>query len=101
MASGKERLRWERMFDAQTDRLTRQRESLTRAMALLTEANAALLEIANSEEGWPARLGDPPGHVRRAQEAIARMAEMSVAVGAEVEESDRQFEADMKEATDA
>lgn len=96
MASSKERLRWDRMFGAQTTRMNRQRDMLTRAMALLTEANAALLEIANEPD---VDLGGDNMR-NRAQAAIARMAEMSASVGTAVEESDRQFDADMKEARD-
>lgn len=101
MASSKERLRWERQFDAITRRMDRQRDSLTRLMVLLTEANAALFEIEavgkeiHDDAGeWEAAAGRASA---RAREAIERMAEMAAAVGAAVEESDQQFRADMEE----
>lgn len=101
MASTKERLRWDRMFSAQAKRMERQREGLTRAMLLLTEANAALFEIANMDDP----VDDDMSRVfhtavERAREAIERMTAMSVSVAEETEESDRLFDKEMKEATD-
>lgn len=103
MASSKERQRWERQFDAVTARMNRQRDMLSRAMALQIEASAALFEIAEiSKEShriheWEDAAARASA---RAREAIERMAEMSAGIAPAVEESDRQFDADMKEATD-
>lgn len=101
MASSKERLRWDQMFSAQTKRMERQREALTRAMLLLTEANAALFEIATGDDLEPDQNNETVQYLReRAQTAIERMTAMSVSVEEETRESDQQFTDDMKEATD-
>jgi hypothetical protein len=98
MASSKERLRWDKMFSAQTERMKRQRDMLTRAMVIITESTAALLEIANMEVDEDRPSDSAPQD--RAQEAIERIAEASAALPGSVAESDQQYEQDMKEATD-
>lgn len=101
MASSKERMRWSRLFDAVTERMNRQRVMLTRAMAMLTEANAALLEIGTGDDLGPDQSNETVEYLRqRAREATARIAEPSAAFPAVVAESDQQYDDDMKEASD-
>lgn len=98
MASTKERQRWDAMYSAITRRMERQRLSLTRIMAVQVEANAALLEIANMEckSGTPGQ--DLTKCIARAQQAIEVMAQTATSIREAVEESDRQFDEEMKEA---
>jgi hypothetical protein len=101
MASSKERLRWERQFSAVTERMNRQRDMLSRAMAMMTEANAALLEIGTGDDLGPDQSNETVEYLRqRAREATARIADPSAALPGAVAESDQQYDDDMKEATD-
>lgn len=67
MVSTNERRRFARMFDQQVAALERQKQALTRMTLMLTEASAALFEIAGSEDG------DWIGARQRAQGALDRM----------------------------
>lgn len=68
MVSTKERIKYARIFDKQTEVLQRQRDALTRMTLMLTEASAALFEIA-SVENQMARIPQK----KRAQAALDRM----------------------------
>lgn len=70
MASQSERLRWEMWHARVTDRMERQKKSITRLVFLLTEGRAALLEIA-AMDGRAG--GSLPKARKRAQQAIERM----------------------------
>lgn len=70
MASRNERARWERWYDSVTKRMETQKDIITRLVALLTEARAALEEIAayeyaDNDDLYTAR--------HRAQESLDRM----------------------------
>jgi hypothetical protein len=66
MVSGKERLRLSRAFDKQAEAMERQKKAITRMTLMLTEASAALFEIAAHE-------GALDGMRDRAQAALDRM----------------------------
>lgn len=76
MASSKERQRWERWYDQMMSRMKRQADSIQRLVLLLTEATAALEEIA-AEEGGPR---DIRAARKRAREALDRVREPAAAV---------------------
>jgi hypothetical protein len=84
MASVKERAKWERWFDAVTERMERQKQSLTRVVLLFTEAMAALEEIA---------ADDPDGEIpasdyrERAQKALQKIKAPAAAAAVEGAES--------------
>lgn len=89
MVSVKERARWERWFDAVTERMERQKKSLTRVVLLLTEAMAALEEIA--------AMGDTDDHgyraaQERAQQALEKIKSPAAAAAVEEAESEQDQE---------
>ena len=101
MASTKERQRWDAMFNAQARRMERQRDALTRLLALNTEFSAALMEIAEGDDLGPDQSNETVEYLRnRAREAVARVAQPATATARAVEESDRQFEQEMEAAQD-
>lgn len=83
MASTKERERWERWFDEVAKRVDRQRVAITRLVMLLTEATAALHEIAAIDAGDTDRFDKA---VRRAREALKRIEEPAAAATSDAEE---------------
>lgn len=89
MASIKERAKWERWFDAVTERMERQKNSLTRVVLLLTEAMAALEEIADMDDH-----GDEYtlAAITRAQEALEKIKSPAAAAAVEGAESEQDQE---------
>lgn len=88
MASSKERARWERWYDQVAARMDRQAASITRLVLLLTEASAALEEIAAMED--PVGMEDDnraPVMRARAREALDRIREPAAATTNSEEES--------------
>lgn len=70
MVSGKERQRLAMLFDKQQAAVERQKAALTRMTLMLTEASAALFEIADLDQ----RDKEYPGKAHdRAQAALDRM----------------------------
>lgn len=83
MPSKNERQRWSDAFDAAIERNHKQRESLTRMVLMLTEAAAALHEIAD---------GDlvESGMRQRARRALDAIEEPAAATEGSIEELDSQ-----------
>ncbi len=82
MASGKERARWERWYDQISDRMERQKVSITRLTLLLTEATAALTEIQamGADAGITGKGGEGTSVAsERAESALDYLAEPAAA----------------------
>lgn len=79
--------RWNKMWEAQTARMERQKESLTRMGFMLTEAIAALTQIA-AMEPVDNEEGDPAEAQRRAKEALDIIEAMRVREEAAAKDSD-------------
>ena len=89
VVSESERYRWERWYEQTNARMQRQSKALTRVVMLLTEATAALHEIAALDgEARMEGTASPAAHkaVERAREALARMEESAAATVAHAEE---------------
>lgn len=83
VASSKERDRWEKWYAKVTDRMQRQSKSLTRLVMLLTEATAALHEIASLDPIDKEGFGKAQ---MRAKEALERIEEPAAATTSHAEE---------------
>lgn len=80
MASIKERARWEHWFSKVEERMQRQKDSLSRVVLLLTEAIAALEEVADDNT-------DPEYARTRAKEALEKIKSPAAAVAVSEAES--------------
>lgn len=80
MASAKERDKWERWFNDVSQRVERQKDSINRLVALLTECVAALAEIEAMPDAETIGDLDPiEAAVARAQQALAAVREPAAA----------------------
>lgn len=77
MASTKERARWERWYDKVMERMERQKRSLSRLVIISTEANAALVQIAEDPDVKNIKQARAiaAGALERVKEAAAAEAE--------------------------
>lgn len=89
MASTKERQRWERWYDEVMARMRRQIDSINRLVLCLTEATAALEEIAAMDGSAPDGQTTPLEYAQeRARLALGRMKEPAAAEMDSVRELD-------------